>query len=101
MTAREKAEFAGYEDIMLFANYSYDDAFIGVSEDGRAVYDFDKMVDGVTTGAVTGGMKLRFLTVARVMFRAPALPVLWRALARSSQRFRHLSHRRHTEHRAE
>ena len=27
-------------------------------------FDFDKMVDGVTTGAVTGGMKLRFLTVA-------------------------------------
>jgi hypothetical protein len=45
MTAREKAEFAGYEDIMLFANYSYDDAFIGVSEDGRAVYDYAKMVE--------------------------------------------------------
>ncbi len=27
-------------------------------------FDFDKMVDGVTTGSVTGGMKLRFLTVA-------------------------------------
>lgn len=27
-------------------------------------FDFDKMVDGVTTGAVTGGMKLCFLTVA-------------------------------------
>lgn len=27
-------------------------------------FDFDKMVDGVTTGAVTSGMKLRFLTVA-------------------------------------
>lgn len=27
-------------------------------------FEFDKMVDGVTTGAVTGGMKLRFLTVA-------------------------------------
>ena len=27
-------------------------------------FEFDKMVDGVTTGAVTGAMKLRFLTVA-------------------------------------
>lgn len=27
-------------------------------------FDFDKMVDGVTSGAATGGMKLRFLTVA-------------------------------------
>ena len=27
-------------------------------------FDFDKMVDGMISGAVTGGMKLRFLTVA-------------------------------------
>ena len=32
--------------------------------DNKLDFDFDKMVDGVTTGAVTGGMKLRFLTVA-------------------------------------
>lgn len=31
---------------------------------GKYDFDFDKMVDGVTTGASTGGMKLRFLTVA-------------------------------------
>lgn len=32
------------DDIILLSNYSYDEALIGVSEDGRAVYDFDKMV---------------------------------------------------------
>ena len=31
---------------------------------GKYDFEFDKMVDGVSTGAVTGGMKLRFLTVA-------------------------------------
>ena len=31
---------------------------------GKYDFDFDKMVDGVTSGTVTGGMKLRFLTVA-------------------------------------
>lgn len=31
---------------------------------GKYDFDFDKMVDGVTTGSTTGGMKLRFLTVA-------------------------------------
>ncbi len=31
---------------------------------GRYDFDFDKLVDGVSIGAVTGGMKLRFLTVA-------------------------------------
>ena len=31
---------------------------------GKYDFDFDKMVDGVSTGASTSGMKLRFLTVA-------------------------------------
>ena len=31
-------------------------------------FDFDKMVDGVSSGSVTGGMKLRFLTVATDAF---------------------------------
>ncbi|MBQ9741306.1 MAG: hypothetical protein IJV91_10265 [Kiritimatiellae bacterium] len=44
MTAAEKILAAGYEDIVIFENYSYDDALIGVTEDGRAVYDFDKMI---------------------------------------------------------
>jgi hypothetical protein len=35
---------AGYEGVVILSDYSYDDALIGVSEDGRAVYDFDKMV---------------------------------------------------------
>lgn len=45
MTARERLADAGYEDVLIFENPSYDDALVGVSEDNRAVYDFDKMVD--------------------------------------------------------
>lgn len=45
MTARERVEEAGYEDVLLFSNYSYDSALIGVSEDNRAVYDYAKMVE--------------------------------------------------------
>ena len=44
MTAAEKLLAAGYEDVVIFENYSYDDALIGVTEDCRAVYDFNKMV---------------------------------------------------------
>ena len=33
----------GYEDVVIFQNFSYDDALIGVSEDGRAIYDYDIM----------------------------------------------------------
>ena len=29
---------------MIFSMYSYDDALVGVTDDNRAVYDFDKMV---------------------------------------------------------
>lgn len=45
MTAEERILYAGYEDVIVFKNYSYDDALIGVSEDNRAVYDFEKMVE--------------------------------------------------------
>ena len=45
MNAEERLMDAGYEGVKYLVNESYDDALIGVSEDGRAVYDFDKMVD--------------------------------------------------------
>lgn len=49
MEIREWLQDNGYEDITLFDNYDYDTAFIGVSDDGRAVYDFDLMVDYLIT----------------------------------------------------
>lgn len=45
MIASERLAEAGYEDVLIFENPSYDDALVGVTEDNRAVYDFDKMVD--------------------------------------------------------
>lgn len=44
MDAEERLLDAGYEGIKYLVDYSYDDALVGVSEDGRAIYDFDKMV---------------------------------------------------------
>lgn len=44
MTTEERLLDAGYEDVVFFTNYSYDDALIGVTEDNRAVYDYEKMV---------------------------------------------------------
>lgn len=35
----------GYENILVFSNPSYDSALIGVSDDNRAVYDFNLMVE--------------------------------------------------------
>ena len=45
MTAAERLEYAGYEDVVIFTDYSYDDALIGVTNDNRAVYDYEKMID--------------------------------------------------------
>lgn len=45
MTAREKIEERGLDEVVIFENPSFDEAFIGVSDDDRAIYDFDKMVD--------------------------------------------------------
>lgn len=43
--ADQRLLLAGYEDVVYLANYSYDDALIGVSEDGRTIYDYEKMVE--------------------------------------------------------
>lgn len=45
MTAAELLLESGYEDVVVFSNYSYDDALIGVSSDNRAIYDYEKMVE--------------------------------------------------------
>ena len=34
-----------YEDVIIFSNPSYASAFIGISEDNRAIYDYDKMIE--------------------------------------------------------
>lgn len=44
MTAEEKLVNNGYEDVVILSDFGYDDALIGATEDNRAVYDFDKMV---------------------------------------------------------
>ena len=49
MTIKEQLEKYYIEDeetsIVLFEFPSYDDAFIGLTLDNRAVYDYDKMVE--------------------------------------------------------
>ena len=45
MNAEERLLEAGYEGVKFFVNYSYDTACIGVSNDGRAIYDYEKMIE--------------------------------------------------------
>ena len=44
MTAEERLLEYGYEDVKFLVNESYDDALIGVSDDGRAIYDYEEMI---------------------------------------------------------
>lgn len=45
MNAEERLLDAGYEGVKYLTNYSYDDALIGVSEDGRAIYNYELMIE--------------------------------------------------------
>ena len=49
MTLEERLLEAGYEDVLLFSDFSYDTALIGVSADNRAIYDYDLMVEWLCT----------------------------------------------------
>lgn len=44
MTTEDIVLNNGFEDVVLFKDYSYDDALIGVTTDNVAVYDFELMV---------------------------------------------------------
>lgn len=44
MDAEKRLLECGYEGVKYLTNYSYDDALIGVSDDNRAIYDFDLMI---------------------------------------------------------
>ena len=39
----------GYKDAIVFDNPSYDSAIIGVSDDGRVIYDYDMMIQCLMT----------------------------------------------------
>jgi len=43
--AADRIADAGYDDVVIFEDYSYDTALIGVTSDNRAVYDYDKMIE--------------------------------------------------------
>ena len=84
MTDREKIENAGYEDVVLLENYSYDGALIGVTEDNRAVYDFDKMVIWlVETEGFTEEDAVEWIeynTIRALPYFGPEAPIIMYAL---------------------
>lgn len=84
MTAAEKIEAAGFEDVIIFESPSYDEALVGVTEDGRAVYDFDKMVAWlVTTWGITQDEAIEWIeynTIGALPNAGPLGPVIMYSL---------------------
>ena len=84
MTAAEKIAAAGFEDVIIFTDYGYDDALVGVTEDGRAVYDFDKMVEwlmdkeGWTYDEVTEW--IYYNTIGSLPYAGPDGPIIMYSL---------------------
>jgi hypothetical protein len=65
---------------VIFENYSYDDALIGVTIDNRAVYDFDKMVtwledsEGMTTEEAIEWIE--YNTIRSLPYAGPCAPLV-------------------------
>ena len=80
MTAAEKLIEAGYEDVVILDNYSYDDALVGVTEDGRAVYDFDKMVSWLMQREGWSALEaiewIEFNTIGALPYASDAAPII-------------------------
>lgn len=45
MDIEERSLCEYHDDVLVFTNFEYDDALIGVTIDNRAVYSFDKMIE--------------------------------------------------------
>ena len=80
MTAPERLLAAGYEDVLILEGYSYDDALIGVTDDGRAVYDFEKMVEWlVTTEGMTQDEAIEWIeynTIRALPYAGEEAPII-------------------------
>lgn len=80
MKASEKVLDAGFEDVLILENFSYDDALIGVTTDNRAVYSFRKMVqwliekEGLTSEEAEEW--IYYNTVKSLPYYGPGAPIV-------------------------
>ncbi len=80
MKAAERLINAGYEDVVVFDNPSFDSALIGVSEDNRAIYDYDKMVVWLAVSwAISREDAIDFIeynTIRALSYRGKVAPIV-------------------------
>ena len=51
----------GHEDALIFENPDFDSAFAGVTHDGRALYDWNKMVESLQDEGMTDEEAIEFI----------------------------------------
>jgi hypothetical protein len=78
MTVREKLTEMGLDDVVIFDTPSYDEAFVGLSEDNRAIYDFDKMVECLDMPAEEAIEFIEYNTIRALPYFAGAPIILYR-----------------------
>ena len=64
------------EDVILFDEPDYADAFIGISEDGRAVYDYDLMVKSLVDDGMTEEEAVEFIDYNIIGFKTDRGPTI-------------------------
>lgn len=73
-------EEAGHEDVVIFTDFDYKDAFLGLTHDGRAVYDYDLMVQYlVDTEEMTSDDAIEWIeynTIRSLPYAGPKAPVV-------------------------
>lgn len=103
MTAAERLIYAGYDGVAYLTNYSYDDALIGVSEDNRAVYDFEKMVYWLMREAKLSAEEaiewIEYNTIRAITYAGNNAPIIMYPLQDNSEEQSNASENQKTEQR--
>ncbi len=70
----------GLEDALVFDNPDFDTAIVGTTDDGRVVYDYNKMVEHLSLyQSMTFGEAVEFIdcnTLRTIPYMGPNAPVI-------------------------
>ena len=77
-TLAERIADAGYEDVVIFSDYDYETAFIGISSDNRAVYDYDLMIEYLIDKGMTEDEAIEWIdyNTVRALPYVPDSPII-------------------------
>lgn len=85
MIIEESLQEHGYEGIILFKNPDFVEAFVGVSIDGRAVYDYDLMVMSLckhdNMSVEEAAEFISYNTIRALPYAGPNCPIILQQLA--------------------